>query len=95
MSKGKARKDNKGRALRKGEGQRTEDLLYYYTFTDPLGRTKRIYAGTLMELRKKEDEIVKAQLDGLDVVSVKSLVFVGKISIWMRSGLISIIRFHI
>lgn len=67
MSKGKARKDNKGRALRKGEGQRTEDLLYYYTFTDPLGRTKRIYAGTLMELRKKEDEIVKAQLDGLDV----------------------------
>ncbi|MBO6108115.1 MAG: site-specific integrase [Eubacterium sp.] len=63
----KARKDNKGRALLKGECQRTEDLLYCYTYTDPLGRRKRIYAATLMELRKKENELKRDQMDGLDV----------------------------
>ena len=67
MSKRKERKDNKGRVLRKGEGQRAEDLLYYYTFTDPLGRRKRIYAPTIVELRKKEEELMKDQLDGIDV----------------------------
>ena len=39
----KARKDNKGRALRKGESQRTEDMRYVYTYTDPFGRRKYIY----------------------------------------------------
>ena len=29
MPKRTERKDNKGRVLRKGEGQRTEDLLYF------------------------------------------------------------------
>lgn len=67
MSQNKARKDKQGRALRRGEGQRKEDSQYYYAYTDPLGRRKRIYAPTLVELRKKEDELVKDQLDGLDV----------------------------
>ena len=63
----KARKDNKGRALQKGECQRTEDNRYCYTYTDPLGRRKRIYATTLVELRKKEAELKRDQLDGIDV----------------------------
>ena len=40
----KARKDDRGRALRKGEVQRASDKRYMYTYTDPLGRRKFIYA---------------------------------------------------
>ena len=63
----KARKDNKGRALRKGESQRSEDMRYVYTYTDPFGRRKYIYATTLQTLREKEKQLLKNQLDGLDV----------------------------
>ncbi len=63
----KARKDNKGRALRKGESQRTEDMRYVYTYTDPFGRRKYIYATDLRTLREKENQLLKDQLDGLDV----------------------------
>lgn len=63
----KARKDNKGRALRKGESQRTEDMRYVYTYTDPFGRRKYIYATDLRTLREKESQLLKDQLDGLDV----------------------------
>lgn len=48
-----ARKDNRGRALRKGESQRSADGRYVYTYTDPLGRRKFVYAMDLMTLRKK------------------------------------------
>ena len=51
----KARKDNKGRALRKGEVQRSQDGRYVYTYTNPVGKRCYIYANTLMELRDKED----------------------------------------
>lgn len=63
----KARKDNKGRALRKGESQRSQDQRYLYTFTDPVGKRRYIYATTLQELREKEKKIIRDQLDGLDV----------------------------
>ena len=43
----KARKDNKGRALKKGESQRTEDMRYVYTYTDPYGKRRYIYANDL------------------------------------------------
>lgn len=64
---GNSRKDKKGRVLRKGESQRTEDNRYMYTYTDPFGRRKRIYATDLQSLREKEDQLKKDQLDGLDV----------------------------
>ena len=48
----KARKDNKGRALRKGESQRTEDMRYMYTYTDPYGKRRYIYANDLRTLRE-------------------------------------------
>jgi integrase len=63
---GKARKDLKGRALRKGEIQRKSDLRYVYTYTDPIGRRRNIYANDLIELREKEQLLQKDQLDGLD-----------------------------
>ena len=62
----KARKDARGRALRKGEVQRASDGRYMYTFTDPLGRRQYIYANNLAELREKEKKLFKDQLDGLD-----------------------------
>lgn len=55
----KARKDFRGRALKKGEVQRKSDQRYMYTYTDPLGRRKFIYANDLTELREKELELQK------------------------------------
>jgi integrase len=63
----KARKDLRGRALKKGEVQRKDDQRYMYTYTDPLGRRKFIYANDLSELREKELQLQKDQLDGLDL----------------------------
>ena len=63
----KARKDDRGRALRKGEVQRASDKRYMYTYTDPLGRRRFIYANDLAELREKEKKLVRDQLDGLDL----------------------------
>ncbi|MCF0186605.1 MAG: site-specific integrase [Bacteroidaceae bacterium] len=62
----KARKDPRGRALKTGESFR-KDGRYVYGYTDPLGRRKWIYAYDLLTLREKERELVKNQLDGLDL----------------------------
>ena len=63
----KARKDLRGRALKPGEIQRKDDHRYMYTYTDPLGRRKFIYANDLTELREKEQKLQRDQLDGLDL----------------------------
>ena len=63
----KTRKDLRGRSLRKGEVQRASDKRYMYTNTDPLGRRKFIYANDLTQLREKEENLLKDQLDGLDI----------------------------
>ena len=63
----KARKDNRGRALRKGESQRQSDLMYIYTYTDPFGKRRYTYSKDLVKLREKEQKLLKDQLDGLDV----------------------------
>ena len=63
----KARKDLRGRALKKGESQRVGDQRYMCTYTDPLGRRRFIYANDLTELREKEKQPMKDQLDGLDL----------------------------
>lgn len=63
----KARKDSRGRALKAGEVQRSKNKKYLYTYTDPLGRRRFIYANDLPELREKEKSLIKDQLDGLDV----------------------------
>lgn len=62
-----SRKDDRGRALKKGEVQRASDKRYMYTYIDPLGRRKFIYAQDLTQLREKEMQLLKDQLDGLDL----------------------------
>lgn len=59
------RRDNKGRILRDGESQR-KDGRYQYRYTDVRGSRKTIYSMDLGELRKKEAEIAKKQLNGID-----------------------------
>lgn len=63
----KTRKDLRGRSLRKGEMQRSSDKRYAYSYTDPLGRRKYIYANDLVTLREKEKQLMRDQLDGLDI----------------------------
>lgn len=61
-----SRKDHKGRVLRKGETQRSCDGKYVYTYTDPEGRRRSIYSKDILELRDREAQLIKDQLDGLD-----------------------------
>ena len=56
------RKDLRGRTLRKGEMQRSSDKRYAYSYTDPLGRRKYIYANDLVTLREKEAQLTKDQI---------------------------------
>ena len=63
---GKKRTDNKGRILRNGEMQRTEDGRYLYRYTDLTGKKRTVYAVTLAELREKEKQIERDLQDGID-----------------------------
>lgn len=63
---GKRRTDNKGRILRTGEMQRTEDSRYLYRYTDLSGKKRTVYAVTLVELREKEKQIERDLQDGID-----------------------------
>ncbi len=60
------RKDGKGRVLRRGEHYRKSDSRYAYSYTDPLGKRRTIYAKTLEKLREQEEQLVRDQLDGID-----------------------------
>ena len=48
-----ARKDPKGRVLRRGESYRPDKKLYIYQYRDPFGQTHTLYASNIMDLRKK------------------------------------------
>ncbi|MBQ8814616.1 MAG: integrase DNA-binding domain-containing protein [Lachnospiraceae bacterium] len=50
------RKDHKGRVLKRGESQRN-NLTYEYRYVDFDGKRRSVYAPTLVELRRKEEEI--------------------------------------
>lgn len=65
-AKVKQRKDNKGRVLQKGESQRKSDGMYIYTYVDPYGKRNYVYSKDLFTLREKEQDLIKAQMDGLD-----------------------------
>ena len=47
------RKDPRGRTLKSGEVYR-KDGRYVYTYTNPLGQRKYIYANDLVSLRRQE-----------------------------------------
>ena len=59
------RRDNKGRVLNKRETQ-CKDFKYRYQYIDPNGIRRSIYANTLRELREREKQLIKDQLDGID-----------------------------
>lgn len=61
------RKDGKGRALRKGEHYRKSDGRYTYSYTDPNGNRRYIYSTNLQKLREREDQLIRDQLDGLNI----------------------------
>ena len=63
---GKKRTDNKGRILRTGEMQRSEDNRYLYRYVDLSGKKRTVYANTLVELREKEKQIERDLQDGID-----------------------------
>lgn len=63
----KSRKDNKGRILRKGETFRKSDGRYQYSYKDIYGDRRFIYSNDLNDLRQKEKEVFKDQLDEIDI----------------------------
>ena len=63
--KGKSRRLDKDRVtLRKGETQRA-DGIYDYRWSTPDGKRHSIYAGSLEELREKEEQIIMDKHDGI------------------------------
>lgn len=52
-----------GRVLKTGESER-KDGIFQYRYTDHYGKRKTVYAGTLKELRQKEDEILRSRVFG-------------------------------
>lgn len=61
----KRRKDKNGVVLKEGEYQK-RDNLYEYRWTDRVGNRRSIYASNLKDLRKKQEDILKNTLDGID-----------------------------
>lgn len=61
-----SRKDGKGLVLRKGESYRP-DGRYSYCYTDPFGKRRYIYSKNLVKLREREDQLIRDQMDGLNV----------------------------
>lgn len=63
----KVRKDSKGRVLHKGESYIRDRELFCYAFTDSFGKRRYIYSKDLGELRQKETQTKKDELDGIDI----------------------------
>lgn len=59
------RKDNRGRVLKENENQRSNGT-YEYKWRDSSRKRHSIYAKTLEELRAREREILRNELDGID-----------------------------
>lgn len=60
------RLDSKRKVLRKGESQRA-DGTYDYRWTSRNGKRHSIYAKTLEELRRKEEQVMRDKSDGIKV----------------------------
>lgn len=69
----KKRIDSVGRVLRVGEGQRKEDGIYSYRYTDNSGKRITVYAPTLVELRDKEKQIERDLQDGINTAEANRL----------------------
>ena len=71
----KVRKDTKGRVLHKGETYNKSRQGYVYTYTDSFGKRRFIYARDLGELREKEKQTKKDELDGISVYALSQSDF--------------------
>ena len=60
------RKDNNKRVLKEGEYQRSSGT-YEYKWRDKIGNRRSVSAATLEELREKENDILRDQLDGIQI----------------------------
>ena len=65
MPKTKARKDNKGRSLWKGETYRESDGKYQFAYYDSYGKRRYIYSKDIIKLREREQEILRDRMDGI------------------------------
>ena len=70
---GKARKDNRGRALRTGEIYREKEKRYRYSYTDKSGKRNHVYARDIVTLREKEDVIKRDLLMGIDLFAARHI----------------------
>jgi len=61
-----SRKDKRGRVLRKGETFREDKNMYCYSYTDAYGKRHYMYAKDLGKLRRKEDDLKRDQMDGIN-----------------------------
>ena len=52
--------------MRKGECYR-KDGRYSYSYVDPFGQRRTIYSINLAKLREREEQLIRDQMDGLDV----------------------------
>ena len=71
------RKDSKGQTLKNGESQR-KDGRYSFSWTDNRGKRRVVYAKTLLDLRKKEKQLIMDLTDGVttydaDYISVNQM----------------------
>ena len=85
------RKDSKGRVLKDGESQRANGT-YDYRYTDIHKKRRCIYAKSLTELRKKEEELWRDLADGIGVLvkrrglALEPLIHGGESTTIYRSG---------
>ena len=68
----KERKDKKGQVLRKGESQ-LADGRYIYGWSDSRKKRHVIYAQTLLELRKKEKQLIMDLEDGVTIYAADKI----------------------
>ena len=62
-----SRKDSRGRTLKKGEFYRKSDNRFCFSYKDVLGVRRYIYDKDLIGLREKERDLLRDELDGLDL----------------------------
>ncbi len=80
-----SRKDKKGRVLRKGEAYRESRDLYSYSYIDSAGKRRYIYSRSLIELREKERQLLKDELDGIDTHAANNVTLNHMFDLYMKT----------
>ena len=76
------RYDKKHRLLKTGESERP-DGYYQYRYTDRKGKRHTLTAGTLEELRQREEEIIRDKSDGIRT-EAKNMTLDDMFELWSR-----------